>query len=97
MNTKQKLCKTILNLCLVLFPLSTVSEENRADDHYFQCSRLNSQSCKNSLQKGDVLIGIPPKEALLYCDMEKFIYEKYMKSVTCVYNGKPIKEIKSLE
>jgi hypothetical protein len=54
--------------------------------------------CKG-IRKGDVLYYLDPRSALLYCDNDPEIIMRNSTYfyVTCFYNGKPIKEMKSLK
>ena len=50
------------------------------------------------LKKGDILVSIEGFYAVLYCDRSELILTQqqgtsYVDNVTCVYNGRPIKEM----
>lgn len=52
------------------------------------------------LKKGDILISIKARYAVLYCDRSELILTQQegdlqsdVDNVTCVYNGRPIKEM----
>ena len=78
--------------------------------YFCNADRLDLDKHGNSgcrgIKEGDVLLNQDVMEALLYCDPSSLMFEstpfrnkepQNLEKITCIYNGKPIKEWKQLK
>ena len=62
-----------------------------------EVDKHGNTGCKG-IRTGDVLFIVPQNYAVLYCDKNNIIIQGDTgNKVTCLYNGKPIKKMKSLK
>lgn len=82
-------------------------EELDREKYVFYCvgdtlevDKYGNTGCKG-IRKGDVLMSIDVINAVLYCDPSSLMFESsrwrnkerlHLEEITCIYNGKPIKE-----
>ena len=84
--------------------LDAKTEELDRDKYFYVCAneKIEDDRCPG-IKKGDVLRQIDGEYALLYCDKDHLIFDdggvnnQYgVVTVTCLYNGAPIKKAKRL-
>jgi len=99
--------KPLLLLIMTIVFASNVyaeSEELDREKYAYYCNEYDiavdkhgNTQCKG-IKTGDVLFRVSPNYAVLYCNKTNTIIQNDTgNSVTCLYNGKPIKKMKSLK
>ena len=86
--------------------LDAKTEELDRDKYHYTCfhtkievDRRGNTKCEG-IKKGDVLVSIPPRLAVIYCDKDHLVIHGTDSAgntdVACRYNGEPITEQKKL-
>ena len=102
----------LLLIITILFASNVYAEPEELDreKYYYFCDKYEmgvdkhgNSGCKG-IKEGDVLIDINVSKAVLYCDPSSLMFEstrrtksQFPEDITCIYNGKPIKEWKELK
>ena len=84
--------------------LDAKTEELDRNKYFYSCAleMIEDDKCPG-LEKGDILWKIDTRWAVMYCDKDHLIFDGNVEpsqtgtvTVTCRYNGEPIKKHKSL-
>jgi len=92
--------KLILLIMALAITPTAYAEPNRGYFDYY-CTGNSLFYCKD-IKEGDVLKTVTPDFAVLYCDKDELLLESHktvggMPRYTCIYNGRKIKSLNTLE
>jgi hypothetical protein len=96
----------LLLIITIVFSFNVYAEPKELDREKYnyychwndiEVDKHGNTGCKG-IKTGDLLFRVPVNYAALYCNKNNTIIQNESgNSVTCLYNGKPIKKMKSLK